>query len=118
MGLGRSFGVTQKAKIAVHSGVVALRMLARALLIESSPKPKPNHGKRLPKTAMPAKARSRPRVPGGAKACRRAARMIASVRVPASERRKTSAAGLMSAMASLMKRKLAPQMSASRISAA
>ena len=45
--------------MAVHNGVVALRMLANPLLIDSSPKLIPNQGSALPKTAITTKGSSR-----------------------------------------------------------
>ena len=57
--LGRSSGVTQVASTAVHNGVVALRILANPLLIDSSPKLIPNQGSALPKTAIRTKGKRR-----------------------------------------------------------
>ena len=45
--------------MAVHNGVVAFRMLANPLLIETSPKLIPNHGSALPKMAMTTKGSRR-----------------------------------------------------------
>src|SRR5919201_6029103 len=103
--------------MAVHSGVVALMMLASALVIDCSPYPKPSHGMTLEKTAMMTKGRILRLVPAGSGARRLAAKTRSKTALPLTVRTRTSVVCAMSCTATLMKRKEAPQIRASAASA-
>src|SRR5712692_4188065 len=88
-------------------------MLARPLVIRSSPQAIPDQGISPPPIAITANGISRRFQPGLTSGRRMAATITASVTKPEAERMSTRAVGLMSLTATLMNRNDAPQMRAS-----
>ena len=116
--LGRSDGTTQKISTAVQRVVVALRMLARPLLMCSSPQAMAIQGTTEFVTARNANEPRRWRHPGPKRGLPLSPMIKASARKPVSERRRRRTSGLMSRTTILMARNEPPQMSASVIRAA
>src|SRR6266851_6243476 len=103
--------MTQYTRTAAHSGVVALRMLARPLEIRSSPHAIATHGITPPVSAITANA-TRRRFALVKRFRRRATMSTARATDPETERIRTRTGGLMSPTATLMNRNDAPQIKA------
>src|SRR5258706_7099630 len=104
-------------RTAVHSVVVALRMLASPLEMRSSPHAIAIQGMTALVTAMNAKEPNRVREPSLKSGRPITFRMIASVRKPDADLKSSRTWGLMSCTATLMARNEPPQMKASPIRA-
>src|SRR5436190_24121766 len=118
MGVGRSAGTIQKMRMAVHSVAVALRMLARPLVILSSPQAIAAHGSSALMTAMMANG-SRRLFQLGPNTGRRSARIRTTrATAPDTERTRTNPVGPMSPTPSLMNRNETPHIRARATNAA
>src|SRR6266849_1440775 len=116
--VGRSCGVTQKAKPAVQIGVVALSRLVTSVLTLSSPQLIAMNGTTLLNTAINTKEMIRRRTRVGV-GLRRITRLItSSVRAALAVCTRTKTVGLMSTTASLINRNELPHIKDSRVRAA
>src|SRR5216684_4632003 len=111
--LGRSLGIAQKMSTAVHSVVVEFRMLARPLVIRSSPQAIATHGTMALVTAMIANEPNRVFQPSPRSGRPISLTITARAINPEIERMSSNTVGLMSWTATLIRRNDAPQISAS-----